>query len=423
MSNIQQVCDELSHQINKKPSPNGRRASFRPPFCEVEFISSDEDDDDDEVEGFRTSSSFTSLSINDQSSDDNCQELISPVELKSEIRLSKKLEKFIESSRKTVANVISGNDNRLLVVVGPCSIHSVEGALAYARRLKAVVNKFPNLVIIMRSYFEKPRTTVGWKGLINDPNLDNSCQIETGLRIARGLLLQITQIGLPLAIELLDTISPQYLSDLIVWGAIGARTTESQLHRELASATAHPVGFKNGTDGSVKVAIDAMKSARSPHTFMGIDSRGRASVIKSHGNNDVHVILRGGSKGTNYDQASVAETHSKLLELQGNHHPSIMIDCSHGNSCKDYRNQPNVVKAICEQLSNVSDKGSINGVMIESNIFEGRQDIPKDGPVNLKFGVSITDGCVSFEQTVQMLDDLEKAMRKRRQTLEDQSNC
>ncbi|KAH9454632.1 hypothetical protein MJO28_007625 [Puccinia striiformis f. sp. tritici] len=363
-------------------------------------------------------SSSTSLSA-----DDTCpvvesyDELVTPAEVKAEIKISKFAEKLIQHSRRAIAEVISGKDDRLVVVVGPCSIHNVEAALHYAQELKAVESQFPNLILVMRTYFEKPRTTVGWKGLINDPELDGSFQIESGIRIARKLLAEITHLGIPVATELLDTISPQYLSDFISWGAIGARTTESQLHRELTSATPHPVGFKNGTDGGVKVAIDAMQSARASHSFMGVGPHGRASIVRSRGNKHVHAILRGGSSGTNFDAVSVAETRSSLIKMQPTFHPSLMIDCSHGNSSKDYRNQPKVIASICEQLSHGSDAGAISGVMIESNINEGRQDIPKEGPMGLKYGVSITDACVGFEETVLMLRDLEDAVLQRRTVL------
>ncbi|KAA1113891.1 hypothetical protein PGTUg99_012047 [Puccinia graminis f. sp. tritici] len=385
--------------------------------------SEDEEDDEadrdtDEASNWSTS---TSLSIGEGKVNglvvESYDDLVSPVEVKAEIKISKCAEKLILHSRQAISEVISGKDDRLIVVVGPCSIHNVEAALHYARELKAVESQFPSLILVMRTYFEKPRTTVGWKGLINDPDLDGSFQIERGIRTARKLMAEITHMGLPVATELLDTISPQYLSDLISWGAIGARTTESQLHRELTSATGHPVGFKNGTDGGVKVAMDAMQSARASHAFMGVGPHGRASIVRSRGNNNVHVILRGGSKGTNFDAVSVGETRSSLMKMQPTFHPSLMIDCSHGNSSKDYRNQPKVIKSICEQLSNGSDEGAISGVMIESNIHEGRQDIPKEGPIGLKYGVSITDACVSFEETVKMLQSLEEAVLRRREIL------
>ncbi|PLW11741.1 hypothetical protein PCANC_03950 [Puccinia coronata f. sp. avenae] len=396
------------------------------PACLDEVEEPAEEDDsegsskeDSLKEDSSTWSSSTSLSVDEGTCPrvESYDDLVTPVEVKAQIKLSKCAEKLIQRSRQAIADVISGKDDRLIVVVGPCSIHNVEAALDYARKLKAIESRFPNLVIVMRTYFEKPRTTVGWKGLINDPDLDGSFQIERGISIARKLMAQITHMGLPVATELLDTISPQYLSDMISWGAIGARTTESQLHRELTSATAHPVGFKNGTDGGVKVAMDAMQSARASHAFMGVSPRGRVSIVRSRGNNNVHVILRGGSKGTNFDPASVAETRSSLIKAQPAFHPSIMIDCSHGNSSKDYRNQPKVIKSICEQLSNGSDQGTINGVMIESHIHEGRQDIPQGGPMGLKYGVSITDACVSFEETVKMLEALEDAVLRRRGVL------
>lgn len=377
----------------------------------------EEEDSSDETDEGSNWSSSDSSSISHSKTVESYDDIVTPSEVKAEIKASKCAEKLIQESRQSIAEVISGNDDRLIVVVGPCSIHSVKAALHYARELKAVKNNFPNLIIVMRTYFEKPRTTVGWKGLINDPDLDDSFQIERGIRIARKLMAQITHMGLPVGTELLDTISPQYLSDLISWGAIGARTTESQLHRELTSATDHPVGFKNGTDGGVKVAIDAMQSARASHAFMGVGPHGRASIVRSRGNDNVHVILRGGSKGTNFDAVSVAETRSSLIKTQPNLHPSIMIDCSHGNSSKDYKNQPKVLKSICEQLSNGSDEGAISGVMIESNIHEGRQDIPKEGPIGLKYGVSITDACVNFGETVKMLKSLEEAVLRRRQIL------
>ncbi|KAH9454650.1 hypothetical protein MJO28_007659 [Puccinia striiformis f. sp. tritici] len=381
----------------------------------------DSEEEEDESDDTSNWSSSTSLSISDHQT--NCSvvesydDIVTPMEVKAKIKLSKCAEKLIQHSRQAIADVISGKDDRLIVVVGPCSIHNVEAALHYARELKAVESQFPNLIFVMRTYFEKPRTTVGWKGLINDPELDGSFQIESGIRIARKLLAEITHMGLPVATELLDTISPQYLSDLISWGAIGARTTESQLHRELTSATPHPVGFKNGTDGGVKVAMDAMQSARASHAFMGVSPHGRASIVRSRGNNNVHVILRGGSNGTNFDACNVAQTRSSLIKTQPTFHPSLMIDCSHGNSSKDYRNQPKVIKSICEQLSNGSDEGAITGVMIESNINEGRQDIPKEGPLELKYGVSITDACVSFDETVKMLKQLEDAVLCRREIL------
>ncbi len=270
------------------------------------------------------------------------------------------------------------------------------------------------LLVVMRAYFEKPRTTVGWKGLINDPDINGTFQINRGLKIARNLLVDLTAQGVPVACEVLDTISPQYTSDLYSWGAIGARTTESQLHRELVSGLSMPVGFKNGTDGGLGVAVDAIRASSQPHAFMGVNEQGLAAIVRTVGNADLHIVHRGGSKGTNYDAASVASSKTQLKSALPDRHPSIMIDCSHGNSNKDYRNQPKVVDSIAEQLANGED--AITGVMIESHLNEGKQSEPKNGNVDeLKYGVSITDGCVGWETTVEMLDKLNAAVLKRRQ--------
>ncbi|CAH7669302.1 hypothetical protein BY996DRAFT_6433559 [Phakopsora pachyrhizi] len=340
------------------------------------------------------------------------ENILSAILLKTEIPVSEESQQFIAEARETCANIISGSDERLIVVVGPCSIHDPEQALDYAQKLKASLSMFPDLFILMRAYFEKPRTTVGWKGLINDPDLDGTCKINKGLYTARKLLHDLTELGLPLGAELLDTISPQYLSDFFSWGAIGARTTESQLHREMASGSKHPVGFKNGTDGGISVAIDAMRAASSPHSFIGINPSGQASIVKTKGNKSVHVILRGGKMGPNFSQGFVAETSQTLLKQRPGQHPSIMIDCSHGNSQKDHRNQPRVVDDICSQLRN--GNAAINGVMIESNINEGRQDVPADGPLDLKYGVSITDACIDFQTTLRSLRSLQLAVAERR---------
>ncbi|KAI9630879.1 hypothetical protein KEM48_013496 [Puccinia striiformis f. sp. tritici PST-130] len=322
----------------------------------------------------------------------DCDRLLSPAAMANQIPLSSRAEKTVRAAREACANVISGIDDRLIVVVGPCSIHDPEQALVYARKLKACLGLFPDLVILMRSYFEKPRTTVGWKGLINDPELNGTFQIQNGLSTARKLLKDLTDLDLPLAIELLDTFSPQYLSDFISWGAIGARTTESQPHREIASKNLHSVGFKNGTDGSISVAIDAMKSASSPHSFIGMNRDGVASIVRTEGN------------------------PSSIYKQLPDKHPSIMIDCSHGNSEKDHRNQPKVVHSICEQLK--AGNPFISGVMIESNINEGRQDLPSKGPVGLKYGVSITDACINFETTLTVLEKLQEAVVQRRKLVE-----
>ncbi|KZT36236.1 3-deoxy-7-phosphoheptulonate synthase [Sistotremastrum suecicum HHB10207 ss-3] len=338
--------------------------------------------------------------------------LITPDLLKSEVVSTAQSKATITSARRAAAKVIAGEDDRVLVIVGPCSIHSPELALDYARRLKEKIPTWPNLLIIMRAYFEKPRTTVGWKGLINDPDIDNSFKINKGLRIGRQLLCDLTNMGVPVGSELLDTISPQYISDLISWGAIGARTTESQLHRELASGVSFPIGFKNGTDGSLGIAIDAMRSSSNPHVFLGVTTQGLASIVKTSGNQDLHVILRGGSKGTNYDAESVQAATAAVKKGRPNVHPSIMIDCSHGNSQKNHLNQPKVLDTICAQL--IAGDKSITGVMVESHINAGRQDVPAEGPGALIYGVSITDACVDWDMTVGMMDRLNEAAGLRR---------
>ncbi|KAI6161565.1 3-deoxy-7-phosphoheptulonate synthase [Pisolithus thermaeus] len=344
--------------------------------------------------------------------------LVQPALLLHEITPSEASKITIASARYQAARILAGQDDRVLVIVGPCSIHSPEQAVEYAQLLRDRIPTWDNLLIIMRAYFEKPRTTVGWKGLINDPDLDGSFKINKGLRIARKLLCDLTDIGVPVGSELLDTISPQYISDLISWGAIGARTTESQLHRELASGISFPIGFKNGTDGSVTVAIDAMRSSSNPHAFMGVTEQGLAAIVKTRGNQDVHVILRGGSKGPNYASEHVRAAVKSIEKARPANHPSIMIDCSHGNSQKNHNNQPKVVDDICQQLA-AGDR-NITGVMVESHINAGRQDVPAEGPSGLKHGVSITDACVDWETTVAMLDRLNEAVDQRRTFLIEQ---
>ncbi|KAB9006558.1 hypothetical protein FH972_026912 [Carpinus fangiana] len=314
--------------------------------------------------------------------------------------------------RKETIEILQGRDDRLLVMVGPCSLHDPATAVEYASRLKQLADKLSgDICVIMRAYLEKPRTTVGWKGLINDPDLDETYQINKGLRVSRKLFCDLVTGGLPIASEMLDTISPQFLADLISLGAIGARTTESQLHRELASGLSFPMGFKNGTDGSLGVAVDAIGSAAAKHHFMGVTKQGLAAITKTGGNPDCFVILRGGTKGTNYDASSVKATR-EALRAKGQRE-IMMIDCSHGNSLKDHRNQPKVAAAVADQLRAGED--GIIGVMIESNINEGAQKVPSEGPAGLKKGVSITDACINWETTVDVLENLAEAVRARRQ--------
>ena len=337
---------------------------------------------------------------------DDYQVVITPTELKKELPLPESVRHLVAQSRQTVKDILDGNDHRLFAVVGPCSIHDTDLALEYGKRLKTLANLVSDhIVIIMRVYFEKPRTTVGWKGLINDPHLNGSFDIETGLRKARTLLIQLSEIGLPLATEALDPISPQYLQDTITWTAIGARTTESQTHREMSSGLSSPVGFKNGTDGSLDVAVNAMKSVVSGHAFLGINPQGQVAITKTMGNQYGHVVLRGGGGKPNYDSVSIALCEQALekAKLPTN----IVVDCSHANSNKDHNVQPLVLDNIAHQIKDGNH--SICGVMIESNINEGNQSIPDDLS-QLKYGVSVTDACISWEST-------EKSLKKMADTL------
>ncbi|KAL6875279.1 DAHP synthase-like protein [Trichoderma novae-zelandiae] len=338
--------------------------------------------------------------------------LIPPALLISEIPMTPSALQTVVKGRRDAARIIMGQNDRLLVVVGPCSIHDPDAAHEYAARLKQLSDKLADdLCIVMRAYLEKPRTTVGWKGLINDPDIDSSFQINKGLRVSRQLFVDLTSNGMPIATEMLDTISPQFLADCISVGAIGARTTESQLHRELASGLSFPVGFKNGTDGSLGVAIDAIGAAAAKHHFMGVTKQGLAAITRTKGNEHGFVILRGGSKGPNFDRDSV-QAAKKMLTDKGQK-LAIMIDCSHGNSSKNHNNQPKVAKAIADQLR--EGERAIVGVMIESNINEGNQKVPPEGPAGLKRGVSITDACINWDDTVTVLEDLAAAVRARRE--------
>ena len=315
---------------------------------------------------------------------------------------------LVESSRAAISRVLQGQDDRLIVVVGPCSIHDHGQAMDYARRLKAEADRHADdLLVVMRVYFEKPRTTVGWKGYINDPHLDGSYAINEGLQMARRLLLDVLALGLPVGTEFLDLLSPQFISDLVSWGAIGARTTESQSHRQLASGLSCPVGFKNGTDGGVKVAADAIVAAQAPHAFLGLTKMGQAAVFETRGNQDCHVILRGG-KVPNYSKADV-DAACALLKSNGLRE-QVMVDVSHANSSKQHARQIAVAADVAAQVA--AGDARIMGVMIESHLEEGRQDIVAGQP--LKPGVSVTDACISFEQTVPVLDGLAKAVQARR---------
>jgi len=322
------------------------------------------------------------------------------------------IETLVTQTRQRIARILRGKDDRLLVIMGPCSIHDPQAALEYAKRLMAQREHYADtLEIVMRVYFEKPRTTVGWKGLINDPYLDESYRIDEGLRIARSLLLDINRLGLPAAGEFLDVISPQYIGDLISWGAIGARTTESQIHRELASGISAPIGFKNGTDGNIKIAIDAIQAASRPHHFLGVHKNGQVATVHTKGNPDCHVILRGG-KAPNYDADSVA-TACRELEAAGLR-SSLMVDCSHANSSKQHQRQIDVAKDVAQQVS--SGSASVFGIMVESNLLAGAQKFTpgQHNPSSLTYGQSITDACIGWDDSAAVLGELSKAVKARR---------
>ncbi|KAF9389999.1 hypothetical protein BGX21_011578 [Mortierella sp. AD011] len=332
--------------------------------------------------------------------------LIPPQILMEDLPLSLAAAQTIILGRHAAEEIIKGRDDRLLVIVGPCSIHDTKAAIEYAHKLKAyAAEASEDLAIIMRVYFEKPRTTVGWKGLINDPQLNNSFQINKGLRTARTLLLDLNEMGVPAGCEFLDTISPQYVGDLVSWGAIGARTTESQIHRELASGLSVPVGFKNGTDGGVTVAIDAIKSASSGHHFLSVTKQGLSAIVSTEGNDSCHVILRGGSKGPNYEEADIKAVADKLAAAKLA--ARVMVDCSHGNSSKIFSRQMIVAEDLSKQLATSNLSGdAIVGVMIESHL--------KEGPQGLVYGQSVTDACISWENTVVALEKLREGIRARR---------
>lgn len=336
------------------------------------------------------------------------KELSPPAHLMREFSSSEQVSTLVHESRKAIHQILHGEDDRLVVVIGPCSIHDTKAALEYAQRLAPLRESLKGeLEIVMRVYFEKPRTTVGWKGLINDPSLDGSFNINQGLRTARQLLLDVNELGLPAGCEFLDMITPQYIADLVSWGAIGARTTESQVHRELASGLSCPVGFKNGTSGSTRIAIDAIKAASQPHHFLSVTKGGHSAIVSTKGNEDCHMILRGG-KASNYDAQSVDQTGKDMAAAGLS--PTIMIDVSHANSDKDYRRQPLVIDEVCEQLKAGDER--IIGVMVESHLVAGRQDLVEGQP--LTYGQSITDGCIGWEDTETVLTNLAAAVRARR---------
>ena len=348
------------------------------------------------------------MAINNKTDDlkiSSMKELSSPVEIINEFPMSASATKTILNARTEIINIIKGNDNRLMVIVGPCSIHDTNSAKEYAEKLLELKQKVSkNLLIVMRVYFENPRTVVGWKGLINDPDLDSSFNINKGIRIARKLLLELAEMGMPAGHEYLDLISPQYISDLISWGAIGARTTESQSHRELASGLSCPVGFKNGTDGGIQIAVDAINAAKRPHNFLSVTKEGKSAIFATKGNDDCHIILRGG-KNANYKSSDVKKVSKSLID--NNLHNCIVIDASHSNSQKDFSKQKIVVQDVISQINN--GETSIGGIMLESNLVEGKQDI-KNKP-NLVYGQSITDACIGWEETESLILDLSKSLR------------
>jgi len=339
----------------------------------------------------------------------NLKPLLPPAILMEELPASDSVSASVSQSRSDIAKILAGEDDRLLAVVGPCSIHDPEAGLDYARKLASVADELrEDVLVVMRVYFEKPRTIIGWKGLINDPKLDGSFAINEGLRRSRRFLLDVIELGLPAGSEFLDPISPQFYADLVAWGAIGARTSESQVHRELSSGLSMPVGFKNGTDGTVQLAIDAIRSSAHPHHFLSVTKQGVAAIVATKGNPECHVILRGGASGPNYHSAAIAEVVAKLegADLP----PYVMVDCSHANSAKDHNNQPTVAEEVADQIAGGSR--SISGVMLESFLVDGNQDHTKVD--ELTYGQSITDKCLGWDRSVEVLRGLAEAVRKRR---------
>ena len=335
------------------------------------------------------------------------QPLPAPTELIEEFPVSKELGNFIRTGRNEIHDILTGKDDRLLIISGPCSIHDTDAGLDYARRLKPLTEKYKDkLLVVMRVYFEKPRTTVGWKGLVYDPDLNGSFDMVSWLKKARKFLLDVANLGLCSGTEFLDPITPQYFGDLIAWGAIGARTSESQTHRQLASGLSMPIGFKNGTGGSIQLAVDGIISSNSKHGFLGVDRSGKAAIVTTRGNQDAHLILRGGSDKPNYDSQSVLDAVNKLKDSGAN--TSIVIDASHANSFKDHTKQPAVFRNIIDQR--ISGNKNIIGIMLESNINPGNQKLDESDPSNLVYGVSITDACIGWEETEILLEDAYKSI-------------
>ncbi|KAJ3192912.1 hypothetical protein HK101_005751 [Irineochytrium annulatum] len=352
----------------------------------------------------------------------NIKPLIPPQLLVEDYPLEPVALDTVRRARSRVNDIVRGRDDSLLVICGPCSIHDVEAAMEYAGRLREIAEELEEeLCVVMRVYFEKPRTTVGWKGLINDPSLDGSFAINKGLKIARGLLLDLNKMGVPTGCEFLDTITPQYFGDLVSWGAIGARTVESQVHRELASGLSVAIGFKNGTDGNLQVAVDAIRAASVPHRFLSVTKQGLSAIVETSGNDCCHVILRGGSHGPNYDAASIKGCVDQLQAAKGISNVGLMVDCSHGNSSKVYTRQKEVARDLCEQMKSEGETSAyIYGVMIESHLVEGRQDIPNtpEGIKAMTYGQSVTDACIGWDDTVAVLRMLSDAVKVRRERSE-----
>merc|ERR1719410_2700369 len=337
-----------------------------------------------------------------------------------ELPTSATVDRRVATSRTVLSDIVHRRDDRVFAVVGPCSIHDIEAAIEYAKRLAVLAKEIEqDVLVVMRVYFEKPRTTVGWKGLINDPLLDGSFKINMGLRWAREIMLEVLELGLPVGTEWLDTITPQYLSDLVSWGAIGARTTESQVHRQLVSGLSMPVGFKNGTGGQVDLAANAVISARSPHHYCGTTQQGLAAIVETTGNRDCHIILRGGTSGPNHTPEEVAKARAVAVKCKVDS-PSFIVDLSHGNSSKDYRNQPKCMEVVCQQIE-AGDEDLV-GIMCESNLVEGSQKLIIGQADKLVYGQSVTDSCVDFEETEKMLRRLAAAVRHRRNGCDSDSN-